>query len=52
MKISKFWFVAVMLVVGFNFLPNVARADDPVWNGGGKDPNHVYSQQELQASAK
>ena len=52
MPSSKFWIVTVMLVIGFSFLLNVARADDPVWNGGGKDPNHVYSKQELQASAK
>ncbi len=50
MKSSKFWIAVGMLVIGFSFLPNVARADDPVWNGGGKDPNHVYSEQEIKAS--
>jgi hypothetical protein len=51
MKISKFCFVLMLVVMVFGLLPNVARADDPIWNGGGKDPNHVYSEQELQASA-
>lgn len=50
MRISRFWFVTVILIIGFSLLPNIAHADDPVLNGGGKDPNHVYSEQELQAS--
>jgi hypothetical protein len=51
MKTLKVWLAIILFGMAFSFLPQVARADDPIWNGGGKDPNHVYSEQELQASA-
>ncbi len=50
MKTLKFWFAILLFSMAFGFLPNVARADDPIWNGGGKDPNYVPSEQERQAS--
>lgn len=51
MKWFKFFAVLAMLVLAVSVTPNIAKADDPILNGGGRDPNHVYSAQELKASA-
>ncbi|MBI4673076.1 MAG: hypothetical protein HY741_15585 [Chloroflexi bacterium] len=51
MKWFKFLAVLAVAVVAVSVSPNAAEADDPILNGGGRDPNHVYSAQELKASA-
>ena len=51
MRWLKCFVVMAFLVVLMGGVPTVAKADGPDLNGGGRDPNYVYSPQELEAIA-